>query len=108
MNPSNGYIRDNLNKGGAIDTVYRSIAANFEPTRPSFKPWAKDKLMGRIFKEDNDLVVPTRGVYEANGDPMFPIAADNRLHLSGVDDVHHGNFFANAKLVKKLDEWLRI
>ena len=104
MNPQGDYIKQFLNTGPAIDALYRAIAANFDPTKPEIKPWAKDKLMDWIFKEANDLVVPTEGVYEENGAEMFPI--DNRLDLGGEDDVHHGNFFGNEKVVAQLREWL--
>ncbi len=107
MNPTGAYVNNYLNKGASVGAKYRSVAANFEPTERKFKPWAKDKLMDHIFKEANDLVVPTLGVYEHNGDPMFPITEGNRLDLDGADGVHHGNFFGNPKVVDGLSEWLK-
>lgn len=62
--------------------------------------------MDLIFKEPNDLVVPTLGVYEHNGDPMFPITEGSRLDLGDADGVHHGNFFGNTKVVDQLRDWL--
>lgn len=106
MNPSGDYVVQYLNKGTASDTIYRSIASDFDPTKPEFKSWAKDKLMDCIFKEENDLVVPTKGVYEKNGDAMFPIEAVNRLDLLRVEGVHHGSFFGNRRVVEKLNSWL--
>ncbi len=106
MNPEGTYLQDFLNSGEASSTLYRSIAADFEPDNPRFRPWAKNRLMDKIFKEQNDLVVPTIGVYEANGDEMFPIASENRLDLSGDALVHHGNFFSNERVVAQLRAWL--
>ena len=106
MNPSGPYVKSFLNTGSPVPTKYRAIAANFEPTDKKFKPWAKDKLMDRIFKQKNDLVVPTEGVYDHNGDPMFPISGPHLLELEAADGVHHGSFFSNAKVVSQLDQWL--
>lgn len=106
MNPSGPYLKDFLNRGEVTKAKYRAIAADFEPENPKFKPWAKDKLMDRIFKEQNDLVVPTKGVYEKNGDAMFPIDADNLLDLAGFENVHHGNYFAHGRVVDQLRVWL--
>ena len=106
MNPSGGYVVEYLNKGATSSTIYRSVASDFDPTKPKFKPWAKDKLMDQIFREENDLVVPTKGVYEKNGDGMFPIESDNRLDLPRAEEVHHGSFFGNHRVVEKLSSWL--
>lgn len=106
MNPSGGYVVGYLNKGMATNTTYRSIASDFDPSKPKFKPWAKDKLMDQIFREENDLVVPTKGVYERNGDVMFPIEVGNRLDLTKAEEVHHGSFFGNRRVVEKLSSWL--
>ena len=107
MNPAGAYVNNYLNKGAPVAAKYRSIAGSFEPTDGKLKPWAKDRLMDHIFKEANDLVVPTLGVYEHNGDPMFPITEDSRLDLNDADGVHHGSFFGNAKVIEQLGEWLK-
>lgn len=105
MDPKGDFLKQ-LNAGQESPAIYRAIAANFEPTDKKFKPWAKDKLMDRIFNTENDLVVPTKGVFEHNGDKMFPIEAEHVLALTGSDGVHHGSYFSNTKVVGKLDEWL--
>ncbi len=104
MNPAGDYVVEYLNKGDSTPAQYRAIAANFEPPDGKLKPWVKDRLMDAVFKENNDLVVPTSGVYEENGDQMFPIV--DKLDLIGEDGVHHGNFFSNKKVVDQLSTWL--
>ena len=101
MNPDGEYMREVLNAGQPACSEYHAIAANFEPTSDNFGPWAKDRLMDKIFAEHNDLVVPTDGV-SAN----LPIADGKLLELGERDGVHHGNFFQNPNAVSKLREWL--
>ena len=106
MRPGGDYLSA-LNGGGQVATTYRAVSANFEPTEPSFKPWAKDYLMDRVFQEANDLVVPTNGVFEDNGGGMFPIAAaGDRLDLPASEGVHHGSCFGNARVQDALLGWL--
>ncbi|MEO1574110.1 MAG: alpha/beta hydrolase [Pseudomonadota bacterium] len=107
MRPDGTYLAG-LNSGAAVNTTYRAISANFEPGEPSWKPWAKDYLMDQVFKEANDLVVPTHGVFEDNGDPMFPIAdAERRLDIPASEGVHHGSFFGHADVQAALLRWLQ-
>lgn len=107
MRPDGEYLAG-LNSGPSTGATYRAISANFEPGEPSWKPWAKDYLMDQVFKEHNDLVVPTHGVFEDNGDPMFPIAdADNRLDIPASEGVHHGSFFGHADVQAALLKWLQ-
>ncbi|MEM6639517.1 MAG: hypothetical protein AAF610_06410 [Pseudomonadota bacterium] len=106
MNPAGPYLQA-LNSGASSTALYRAISAEFEPGDASWKPWAADHLMDRVFQEPNDLVVPTRGVYEDNGDPMFPITrSQHRLDLPSSAGVHHGSFFSNADVQARLLDWL--
>ena len=106
MNPEGEYIKNVLNAGGKTNTDYYAIASNFEPNKKKWKPWAKDRLMDKIFDEANDLVVPTVGVYAENKDPMFPISENQRLELGDSAGVHHGSFFSNGDVVNHLHQWL--
>jgi pimeloyl-ACP methyl ester carboxylesterase len=106
MNPKSDYMKEVLNSGPALDIRYRAISADFEPGDLKFKPLAADLLMDKIFKEMNDLVVPTEGVYRGNGDPMFPI--DEILQLDRQEGVHHGSYFSNIKVLKQLERWLTV
>ncbi|MGW8368192.1 MAG: esterase/lipase family protein [Gammaproteobacteria bacterium] len=107
MKPEGAYLRDVLNQPGSpASSDYYAIASDFEPTTDSFGPWAKDRLLDKIFQQRNDLVVPTSSVYAENGSAMFPIRADRLLELGEADGAHHGSFFRNPRAVGKLGEWL--
>lgn len=106
MNPGGDYLKDTLNTGRSIGAAYYAIASDFEPTEKKWKPWAKDRLMDKVFREPNDLVVPSLGVHEANGGGMFPIDSERRLMLGHPEGVHHGSFFGHPLVIAKLHEWL--
>ena len=55
-------------------------------------------------RAENDLVVPTAGVYEANGSALFPI--ENRHMFAAADAVPHTRYFANDVARTKISEWL--
>jgi hypothetical protein len=106
MNPESDYMKKVLNSGPALEIQYRAISADFEPSDLKLKPLAADLLMDKIFKEMNDLVVPTKSVYRENGDQMFPIV--EILQLDRQEGVHHGSYFSNTKVVKQLESWLAV
>jgi hypothetical protein len=93
-----------LNQGAKGEPAYYALASNYEPTSFGLSMF-KDRIMDRIFGADNDLVVPTAGVYDANGSACFPIA--DRLVLGPEDGVTHGGFFSNAKAMDQMRAWLR-
>ncbi|MDA0181904.1 caspase family protein [Solirubrobacter phytolaccae] len=86
-------------------TTYCALAADYEPTSPALRGFIADAVMDTIFKQlGNDLVVPTDGVYAANGAASFPIAD---RHVFAKDaGVVHTNFFANRTAQDKLLTWL--
>jgi hypothetical protein len=106
MAPAGEFLKQ-LNSGPAPEGVtYRALAADSEPGNAGFAAFAKDALMDRIFKSDNDLVVPTEGVFDQNGAGLFPIA-DSACHVFGATDgVSHTTFFSNRTTQEKLKEWL--
>lgn len=103
MNPSGDFLRS-LNDGVAGDTRYCALTADFEPTAPGFKAYAANRLTDRIFAENNDLVVPTSGVYRENGRGGFPI--DERFVFGPTAGVGHTNFFLQPAVHEKLLSWL--
>lgn len=105
MRPGGEFITE-LNAGPKGDTNYFALAANFEPTNHGWKVFAKDRLMDAIFKDtENDLVVPTGGVHEANTSGYFPIA--DPLVFASADGISHSDFFRNRKAVDQILTWLQ-
>lgn len=95
-----------LNTGARSgDTRYFALASDFTPAEPGLKQLATNKLMDRIFKAKNDLVVPTDGVFAPNGSGFFPI--EQPFVFSGTDAVAHTGFFASRPARDKILEWLR-
>jgi hypothetical protein len=84
---------------------YFAIASNFEPLEDSgLKMYAAGRLTKRIFKTQNDLVVPTAGVYDSNGSDLFPI---HDTHLFGPSDgVDHCSYFGNQTARDRIKAWL--
>jgi pimeloyl-ACP methyl ester carboxylesterase len=101
----NGQFLKALNQGKKDDKRYFSISSNFEPKQnPGFKAYIANRLMDKIFKSENDLVVPTASGYEQNGSDFFPI--DNRYLFSTSDGVNHCNYFSQKITRDKIVTWL--
>jgi hypothetical protein len=105
MVPHGGYLTK-VNAGSPASAHYFALASNYEPTDQNLRSFAHNLLMDQIFGTENDLVVPTAGVYDANGAGSFPIAADDRHVFAAADGIDHGGFFANPAAQTKLLEWL--
>jgi len=104
MAPGSAFFTQINAPGVSTASSYRALAANYEPIDSELKSFAHNAVMDEIFKQDNDLVVPTAGVWESNGSPMFPIA--ERLVFEKTDGIDHGGFFAEARAQQKILEWL--
>jgi hypothetical protein len=87
-----------------VTTRYFALAANYEPNVPGFLHFAQDRLFDKLFKSENDLVVPTQGVWDANGSSLFPVS-DRHLFPAG-EAVDHSGFFRNATAQKTILGWL--
>jgi hypothetical protein len=103
MHPSGDFLKW-LNVPTDIDSSYYALAGNFEPTESGWAMWAQDHLMDAIFKSQNDLVVPTEGVFAVNGSSKFPIA--ERLSFDEHAGINHSTFFADQIVQDKLLSWL--
>lgn len=107
MNPSGDYL-GGLNTGTKVPTVYRAMAANYEPSGSLARTIGvrvKDAVLDRVFEDAaNDLIVPTLGVHQGSDDAGFPI--DDLLEFSPADGVQHSGFFSHPKTIAKLEEWL--
>ncbi|MFT5468838.1 MAG: pimeloyl-ACP methyl ester carboxylesterase [Verrucomicrobiales bacterium] len=106
--------RLNSDANALTNTEFYAIAANFEPDRESkelgafVKSVAIDQTVDSVFGEqENDLVVPYRGVYEHNGSPNFPIPEERILRFGKDDGVHHGSFFPQGLTGEHLTAWLK-
>lgn len=94
-----------LNAGArAGNTRYFALASDFTPGEPGLKAFALDRLMDKIFEAANDLVVPTDGVFQANGSSFFPI--EQRMVFGGTDAVAHTGYFASGAAREKMLTWL--
>lgn len=95
-----------LNAGErAVDTQYFALASNYTPRHPTLTRLAADRLVDKVFHgAQNDMVVPTLGVFEGNGSPYFPIAA--QVTFDASDGIPHTGFFEYPRTTEQLTEWL--
>lgn len=103
MVPHGAYLKK-LNAGAGGSAQYFAMASNYEPRSASLSSFAHNTLMDAIFREDNDLVVPSDSVWDANGVASFPIAA--RHVFTPNDAVDHGGYFAHPLGRGKMLSWL--
>lgn len=115
-----GYVVNTLNRNPQRSpALYGAAAANFEAQPGRDNGWLiarfgrfgrfshlADALIDRVFTLDgkdlaNDLVVPTDGVFAANGHPSFPIA--DPLLYDAADGVWHTAFFAEPQTIGHID-----
>lgn len=99
-----GDFLSKLNAGAKAKTTYFAMASDYEPADAGVKAWLKNRLMDSIFKAKNDLVVPTAGVYDQNGNQSFPIA--DRYVFSPSDSVAHSQYFENPVARRQIADWL--
>ncbi len=104
MVPAGDFLRTWLNLGPKASTDYFALASNYTPQNAGLAAWAKDRLIGDIFKAENDLVVPTIGVYDGNGSDGFPIT--ERHVFEGNESVPHSGYFANEEARQLIAKWL--
>ncbi len=89
------------------DDRYFALASDYEPQNPGLKAWALSRLATKIFqKAQNDLVVPTLGVYDQNGCGYFPIADTERHVFGPADNITHGDYFGNPQAQQLILQWL--
>lgn len=109
-----GYIVDTLNRNAQRSpALYSAAAADFAAQPGRDNGWLIDRFAGvadalvdRVFTVDgkalaNDLVVPTDGVFAANGHPSFPIA--DALRYAPADGVWHTAFFAEPRTLAHIE-----
>lgn len=99
-----GSFLEKLNQGATGETKYFALASNYEPANEGWKRLLQDRVRDVLFLKANDLVVPTTGVYEANGSGRFPIA--DRLEFAADKGVAHSEYFGNPAAVDRILTWL--
>ncbi len=104
MSPGGEFL-SSLNEGKAGSTNYYALASSFQTPDAGLQMFVAERLMKLVFQAENDLVVPTAGVYEANGSDYFPIT--ERHVFPGKDGIHHGNFFESVVSQERMLDWLK-
>lgn len=105
MLPGGPFLKDWLNRGPKEAELYYAIASDYEPTQPGLSAWAKNRLMDQVFEHaENDLVVPTLGVFEGNGSPLFPIA--DHYVFPPTAGIQHGGYFPSPQTQEQIMRWL--
>jgi hypothetical protein len=105
MRPGGEFLRW-LNTTAANPSRYVAIAGDYEPPAAGWRAVAVNRLADQVFREPNDLVVPTAGTFGVNGSSHFPI--DERLECRGDDGIDHTTYFASKQVGAQLLEWLRL
>jgi pimeloyl-ACP methyl ester carboxylesterase len=104
MRPGGPFLKDWLNMGPRDDKRYFAVGSNYEASGLGLGAF-RDRLTDYVFEQvQNDLVVPTTGVYDRNGSERFPI--EERYLFTGADGVAHTRFFANEVAREKIMGWL--
>jgi hypothetical protein len=78
-----------------------SIASNFDPVSAPLPVRALNVLVDPFFGEDNDLVVPTKGVSTAVG-----LTVEDTLVLPQTPAVAHTTYFRDEEVRAAVANWL--
>ena len=106
MKPTGPFLTEQLNLGHTTAASYFAAAADYEPPQGSpFLRVARDGAIDVVFgRTDNDLVVPTAGVFDVPGAGAFPVG--ERLVFDASLGVDHSGFWAQQDFTSRLMEWL--
>jgi pimeloyl-ACP methyl ester carboxylesterase len=105
MDPQGDYLKA-FNATPGSSATYYAIASDYAPPKgSSLATIARDAGTDLVFaKAGNDLVVPTRGVFEVDGATGFPVAEPFVFpREAGVD---HSSYFTRPEVSARLLEWL--
>jgi hypothetical protein len=107
MDPGGSYLRTRLNPPNVSpDGQYFAVASSYEP--PAGSPLlrvARDGVADLVFGlQQNDLIVPTDGVYTVPGAEGFPISAP--LVFPPAAGVEHSGYWAQQPFTSQLLQWL--
>ncbi|MBB5471123.1 hypothetical protein HDG32_007279 [Paraburkholderia sp. CI2] len=109
MHPS-GPILSVLNQVSGRPCDYFAVTSIYEPTERGLRGvvlGAADNVVDLVFgNAENDLVVPTDGVWSSNGGACFPLRDDHVFTLDPSLGVTHTNLFPHQAVADKLLQWL--
>lgn len=109
MHPGGRFLAT-LNEAGGQPGDYYAITANYEPTDRGLRALvagAVDSVVDQVFGDaGNDLVVPTEGVYQKNGNARFPVPSDRLLAFDAAQGVMHTRVFEQPEVSRRLLAWL--
>jgi pimeloyl-ACP methyl ester carboxylesterase len=109
MHPAGPFL-STLNHAGGRLADYFAVTSNYEPTDEGLRGLVlgvADNLVDYVFGDaENDLVVPTDGVWARNGGAGFPLREDRVFTLDPSFGGTHTNLFPHQAVADKLLEWL--
>lgn len=107
MRPGNDFLHT-INTADPGDTTYFGLAANYQPTQRGLKrviEGLKDGAIDFVFRGvQNDLVVPTVGVY--SGGHPFAIDSANVVAFDETRGVTHATLWGEPEVARAFTDWL--
>lgn len=111
MQPGGPFL-GKLNTKSTTATQYFGMTSNYEPTDNGLRglvSGAADGAIDQIFESaQNDLVVPTDGVWDSNGATGFPLQTEHFLVLKAAEGVMHTGYFPHHAVSEKLLAWMKV
>ena len=110
MDPHGDFIAHLNSATTSAETQHYAFASEYEP-QPGMKDFISkkvgDEIVDRAFgTKNNDLLVPTDGVYEGFNAAGFPISSDRVIRYPLSTGVEHSFYFSQGETSVKLEEWL--
>ena len=111
MHPRSAFL-SMLNEAGSAHADYFAVTSNYEPTDHGLRRLASrfvDRAADEVFENvANDLVVPTEGVWQRNGNVAFPLRPERVFTLDHSQGVMHTGFFPHQAVANHLLSWLEL
>lgn len=111
MQPGGAFL-SKLNTSSTTATQYFGMTSNYEPTDSGLRglvSGAADGAIDQVFENaQNDLVVPTDGVWDSNGATGFPLQTAHLLVLKPADGVMHTSYFPHQAVSQRLLQWMTV